>query len=87
MNKASEPILELLQDAGVVMTPGGIEYELNRQLGDDAPGHSTIFRALDDLEKYGMIRRPEGGSLVELTDTGRGFLSGHVDASQLEPDA
>lgn len=85
MNKATDPILELLVDSGVAMTPGGIRYNLKQQM-DDPPSRSSIHRALQELEKYGLVRRPEEAeSLVELTDTGAQYLNGELDASTLEP--
>lgn len=84
MNKASEPILELLEDAGVVMTPGAIEYELNRRMADP-PGHNTIHRGLRELENHRLIERPQASTiLIDLTELGEQFLAGDIDAGELD---
>lgn len=84
MNTATDPILELLSDSDVAMTPGAIRYNLEQRL-EDSPSKSSIHRALQDLEEYGLVWRPEEAeSLVELTEIGRGYLEGDVDASELE---
>jgi DNA-binding PadR family transcriptional regulator len=84
MNKATDPVLELLDDVDMAISSGAIEYELERTHGDDAPGRSTIYRALDELEEHEYVRRPRGEDtkLIEITDAGREYLRGERDARE-----
>jgi len=83
MNKATDPVLELLDEIDMAVTAGAIEYEL-QQSNKDAPGHSTIYRALNELEDRDYINRPrgEGTNLIEITKRGREYLRGQRDASE-----
>lgn len=81
MNKATDPVLELLDEVDMAVTAGAVEFELNRS-SDDPPGHSTLYRALRELEGRDYIRRPrgEGTNLIEITEKGREYLRGERDA-------
>ena len=83
MNKATDPVLELLDEANLAITPGAINYELNRD-SDDAPHRTSIYRALDKLEERDYIRRPKGDgtTLIEITEKGREYLRGERDAGE-----
>lgn len=83
MNIATDPVLELLDEAPLAVTPGSIVFELQRR-GGDSPSRRTIFRALDELEDRGYITRPQGddGTLIEITERGREYLRGERDASE-----
>lgn len=79
MNKASEPILELLAESGLALPPKTILLNLEREL-DDAPGRSTVFRAFEPLEDRGyIVDVSESGSYYIITDKGRAYLSGEID--------
>lgn len=80
MNKATDPVLELLDDAPLAVTPGAINYKLQQQEG--GPSRRTIFRALSELEERNYIRRVNDGNLLEITDQGREYLHGERDASK-----
>ena len=86
MNRASEPLLELLDDSGVAMNPTGIIFELGDRL-DDPPGRSTIYRAIDSLISAGYIERPvEDKALYRITNRGREWLAGDRDAADDAPE-
>jgi len=83
MNKATDPVLELLDDVGIAISPNAIMYELN-QTSSDPPHRSSVYRAMDDLEKRDYICRPKGEDtrLVQITERGREYLRGERDASE-----
>lgn len=83
MNKATDPVLELLDEIDMAVTAGAIEFEL-QESGDDPPGHSTLYRALNELEEREYIHRPRGEdtNLIEITERGREYLRGKRDASE-----
>ncbi len=85
MNKATDPVLELLAEIDMAITAGAIEFELQQSL-NDPPGHSTIYRALNELEERDYIARPrgEGTNLIRITDRGLEYLRGERDASEDE---
>lgn len=80
MNIAADPILEFLDEHDIAVPKGVFDNEL-----DVSP--SSIARGLDDLEKRGLIERDDNySSYYRITDLGRDYLEGKVDANNLEPD-
>ena len=78
MNKATDPVLELL-DEGLVLNGRAIRYTLFHRADSpaDAPGRSTIYRALNDLSEHGFVEVFEkNDSYYKITDTGRRYLAG-----------
>ncbi len=76
MNKASEPILELLADSGLALPPKAIEVNLER-LQNDPPSRSSIFNAFDPLLEHGYIENiADSGSYYVITEKGRAYLEG-----------
>jgi Fe2+ or Zn2+ uptake regulation protein len=83
MNTASDPVLELLNESGLALPPGAIYYNLDRQMGS-APSQATVTRAIDDLLAHGFIHKPENAkTYYEITDRGRAYLRGELDASEV----
>jgi len=84
MNKASEPILDLLDYADVALPPSAIVVNLDREY-DDAPGRSTIYRAFDGLLEKGMIRTLDvEGTYYVITDLGRAYLNDTLSDDEIE---
>lgn len=80
MNKASDPVLEFLDEHGIAAPVSVFDIELD-------PSRSSISRAVDDLEAYGLIERPpDYNTHFQITDLGREYLEGDVDATNLERD-
>ncbi|WP_433630551.1 winged-helix domain-containing protein [Halomicrococcus sp. NG-SE-24] len=79
MNKASIPILELLDESELSLPAPTITHNLERKLSD-APSRATVFRALRPLEEHELIRATGGDSThYEITDKGQAYLNGeHV---------
>jgi len=84
MNKASEPILDLLDYADVALPPSAIVVNLDREY-DDSPARSTIYRAFDGLLEKGLIRTlDEEGTYYVITDLGRRYLNDSLTDEELE---
>ncbi|GAA0276440.1 helix-turn-helix domain-containing protein [Halobacterium noricense] len=83
MNKATDPVLELLDDVEIAISPNAIVHALNES-SNDAPHRSSVYRALDELEARDYIRRPKGENttLIEITERGHEYLRGERDASE-----
>ena len=76
MNKATDPVLELLEETDLALPPKTIIVNLKRKL-KDPPSRPTVFRALDDLLEYGYVERyPTAETHYLVTDKGREYLQG-----------
>jgi DNA-binding PadR family transcriptional regulator len=74
MNKASDPILEFLNEKEIAAPKGVLDNELD-------VAEATIKRGLRELEDRGFIERdPDYTSYYRITEKGRGYLAGDVDA-------
>lgn len=86
MNRASDPVLELLDESDLALSPGVITYNLQQKLAD-APSRSSITRTITELEDHDFIRKPPGAkTYYEITDHGRAYLEGNLDASDVGTD-
>jgi len=84
MNKASEPVLELLDHADVALPPSAIVVNLD-QIHDDSPARSTIYRAFDGLMEHDLIRTLDvEGTYYVITDRGRAYLNDELSEEELE---
>ncbi|MFC4359242.1 helix-turn-helix transcriptional regulator [Halobium salinum] len=71
MNDASIPVLETLHKAGIAISAGAIQYELERTM-KRPPSRSTITRALRELQNHELVTKPDEDKIYyELTDKGR----------------
>lgn len=81
MTRADDAILEFLLNEGnkeIVATPGVIEANLSY-------GSSTVTKRVRVLEEQGLLQyHDEKRGLYELTETGRAYLAGELDAEDLE---
>lgn len=86
MNKASIPVLELLAESGFALSGGVIAHNLKQELSDP-PSRATVYRALEPIEEHGLIAE-EGDQTTHyrITEKGRQYLEGELDANQLEID-
>lgn len=79
MNKASNPVLECLDEHDTALPTSVLDIELG-------VSRSSIARALPDLEDYGLVEsHPDYSTHYRLTDLGRDYLEGKIDADDLEP--
>jgi predicted transcriptional regulator len=68
-------VLEVL-DAGLVFSPTIIAYNINKSW-------EAVGRRLSELPEAGLINRIKRGR-YEITDRGREYLTGEIDADELE---
>lgn len=80
MVKGTDSVLEALDDLGPVPL-GKLDLEIS-----EVP-KKTIARALEQLEDKGYVEKNEQySSYYEITEKGRGYLAGEVDASEDDDD-
>lgn len=75
MNTASDPVLEFLEEHDIGITIGILDNNLESS-------KRTIGDALDELEEHGFVKRDENyQSHYRITDRGRKYLEGEIDAN------
>ena len=74
-------ILEFLDDHDLELSPKPLYRNLNRH-GHDI-GYSTIRGRLPELAENGLLEKDSDG-YYQLTDRGHDYLSGELDAADLE---
>lgn len=83
MTRADDAILEFLQNEGnrqLVATPGVIEANIGYTL-------STVNQRLRKLKTAGLVEyHDEERGLYEISEQGKAYLSGTIDASELEAE-
>lgn len=84
VNSATKPALNLLAEHDLALSATGIYYNLEQTL-QRPPSRSTVTRALKGLRERGLVEQPYG-SLYQITEKGREYLAGDLDASELEVD-
>jgi DNA-binding PadR family transcriptional regulator len=83
MNKATDPVLELLDEHGLALPPGAIAFNLDR-LVEDAPSEPTVSRAIRRLREHGFIEKAHPDhTYYAITDRGRAYLAGELDAGEI----
>lgn len=79
MTKSDDAILELLEDCEISIPPRAIAFNIQNV------SRPTVDRRLPKLEEAGLVKRyddPQG--YTEITDRGREYLAGELDAEDLE---
>jgi predicted transcriptional regulator len=76
MTKSDDEILMLLDSADIIVNPKVIAYNtsISRQ---------TVQRRLPILIENELVEKPSRG-MYEITDRGRDYLAGELDAEDLE---
>lgn len=73
-NSAIVPILETLAQAGIAVSAGAIQFELEREMRRP-PSRSTMTRAFRELRDEGLVTKPDKDSIYyELTEEGRRYV-------------
>lgn len=92
MNEVDDAILEFLQELDVdgrpvALKPGAVHYNLVTEFGMLNKSLSTFSRRMAKLEEVGLLEKTEDsrGSPYKITDKGRSYLSGELEADDLEP--
>lgn len=78
MTRADDRILETLAESDLILSPHilAVNTDYTRQ---------HITNRLAELVDSGLVTKVETG-LYEITERGRGYLSGELDADDLEED-
>lgn len=79
MTKSDPAILEVFEEAGIAIPPAVAEYNLK------GVSKSTIKRRLPVLVEHNLLRKvDEERGYYQITDLGRAYLAGDLDAEDLE---
>lgn len=83
MTGNDDSILEYLEEHDVALPPRGLEINLEReQIGIS---YRTINRRLKELQAAGLVEKiDEKSGYYAITEKGRDYLAGELDASELE---
>lgn len=85
MTGNDDSILEYLHEHDVALPPTGLEINLGRE--GVSISYSTIHRRLQKLQDKGLVDKiDEQKGYYAITDKGHEYLSGELDASELEDD-
>lgn len=85
-NSATRPVLDLLQESGVAISPGAITLNLELRM-QRPPSRSTVTRALEQLRERGLIEKPDKDrTYYQITERGRAYLADGLDANKLQDD-
>ncbi|OYR83276.1 phage repressor protein [Halorubrum ezzemoulense] len=79
MTKSDDAILELLDECEIAIPPRAIAFNIENV------SQPTIDRRLPKLEGADLVERyddPQG--YTRITDRGRAYLAGEIDAEELE---
>ncbi len=74
-NSATDPIINLLSESDVAISPGGITANLEYKL-ERPPSRSTVTRAIRGLRNKGYIEKIDGSkTYYMITDAGREYAN------------
>lgn len=83
MTESTRRILQLLENSGVALSKRGIEVNL-LESGNDI-SYTTIKNHINLAETAGLVEVVESeGSWYKITNRGREYLAGELDADKLE---
>ena len=85
LTRSDDAILDFLDDFGLALPPGVIEYNI-RTRHERELAYSTINLHLKELRKRGLIEReyPTGG-FYSITEKGRAYLADELTPEDLKP--
>lgn len=84
-SKYDDPILQFLADTGAAVPPRVILFNLERR-EIASPHRSTIKRRLQRLQEYGLVEKVGEEGYYVISELGEAYLSGDIDASELDAD-
>lgn len=76
MNQTDNRILELLDESDLILSPAVTAVNLDYS-------RNWVSRRMSKLENANLIKK-ENGSYYQITDLGRAYLEGKVEAEELE---
>lgn len=78
-NEATEPVLRVLYQAGVALSPDSVAANLEAY-ADESHGSSAVEAALAGLEDADLVRRLDrDGEYYEVTERGADYVETEVD--------
>ncbi len=78
-------ILEFLETHDLELPAKPLYRNLNRH-GHEI-GYSTVRQRLGELEDHGLLEKVDEAGYYQITETGRAYLDGELEAGDLEDDA
>jgi DNA-binding PadR family transcriptional regulator len=83
-SKYDEPILEFLADSDAALPPAVVQFNLEWK-DIVSPAYSTVKRRMRKLAEEELLEKvnPDAGYYA-ITEKGRAYLQGELDASELE---
>lgn len=82
MRPSAFTVLSFLEDSQMALPPKVVCWNMKEQ-GIEI-GYSTVRKTLPELEEYGLVNRAaEEEGYYRITDRGRKFLAGEIDADDL----
>ena len=84
MTENDNPILEFLSESNLALSPRAIQYNLDTREDIDIP-YSTINHRLKLLLDHDLVEKEyEEGGFYSISEKGRQYLAGEIDADELE---
>ena len=81
MTKSDPAILEFFEETEIAMPPAVVSYNIT------GVSHPTVKRRLPILAEHGLLAKVDDSKgYYQITDRGRAYLEGDLDAEDLEPD-
>ncbi|WP_238717550.1 winged helix-turn-helix domain-containing protein [Natronorubrum halophilum] len=84
MTRTDDTLLEFLEDTGLALSPRAIEHNMKTRY-DESISYSSINGRLPALTDAGLVVKeyPPGG-FYSITEKGRKYLDGELDAEDIE---
>lgn len=89
MNEVDDVVLELFarQDDGVWLSPALVHWNLVEVYKATDKSKETVARRMRKLEKRALLEKSDAKGYYRITDKGRAYLDGDLDAEDLKlPD-
>ncbi|OVE85185.1 helix-turn-helix domain-containing protein [Natronolimnobius baerhuensis] len=93
MNEVDDSILEFLHELEidghpVALKPGAVHYNVVTEFGMLDKSLSTFSRRMSTLADHGLLEKAGDGkgSPYKITNKGRAYLAGDLEADDLEQD-
>ena len=81
MTKSDPALLEFFAETDIAMPPAVVSYNI------DGVSHPTVKRRLPMLADNGLLKKVDDDrGYYRITDLGRSYLAGDLEADDLEPD-
>ncbi|WP_128478599.1 ArsR family transcriptional regulator [Halorussus pelagicus] len=81
MTKSDPAILEFFEEQDISMPPAVVSFNI------EGVSHPTVKRRMPELADHGLLEKVEGKrGYYRITDRGRAYLAGDLDAEDLESD-